>query len=109
MSQMNKVPIGESWDDSHPYDQRDAQTLYESFQLALKAVASAREEGHITDDELDLLLREMVAALIAAELDYMVFNSVIRAIPHYSRRFRHRRTRSARRLNPSHRFTALST
>ena len=109
MSQMNKVPIGKSRDDSHPYGQRDAQTLYESFQLALNAVASAREEGHITDEELDLLLREMVATLIATELDSMVFNSITRAIPHYSRNLRHRRTGAARRFNLSHRFATLST
>ena len=68
-------------------DSGEAQSLLTKFRLALDAAASAHQSGYITDEELDGLVREMVATLIAVKLDAIVSESIAPAIYPHSRGF----------------------
>ena len=70
-----------------PPDSGEAQSLLAKFRLALDAAVSARQSGYITDEELDRLVREMVATLVAVKLDAIVSERIAPAIYPHSRGF----------------------
>lgn len=84
------------------HDSAEAQSRLTKFRLALDAAVSAHQSGYITDEELDGLVREMVAMLIAAKLDAIVCESIAPAIYPHSRGLRRwhtpRRAVSARKM-----------
>lgn len=81
------------------HDSAEAQSLLTKFRLALDAAVSAHQSGYITDEELDGLIREMVAMLIAVKLDAIVSESIAPAIYPHSRGLR--RWHTPRRAVPA--------
>ena len=71
-------PATHSWDALLPHILEQPQTLADSFRVAVTALTEAHQQGAITDEELDIMLKEMVATLVTYQLDDAildVFNS----------------------------------
>ena len=49
-----------------------ARSLQDRFDDAIIAIASARREGHLSEAESNILLREAVSTMVAAEFDQLI-------------------------------------
>ncbi len=77
MSKVKNIPTSGYQDKRPLFSHKDVQVLYRRFHLALDSVATAHNEGHITSEEMDILVRDIVAGLIAFKLDAMVYTPLM--------------------------------
>ncbi len=68
------------WEDLIPILVDHPDSLQESFSKAVNAVVESRQQGHITDEEVNVLFRELVGVLVGALVSARVENVVMRAL-----------------------------
>lgn len=60
------------WSELLPILATPADSLEQSFLEAVTAIASARREGHLTDEEADILMRYTCAVMVEAKFNMIV-------------------------------------
>ncbi len=67
-----------SWEDLVSVASKQPASLAESFSMALAAITEARGQGHLTDQEADVLVREVVAVMVGVELNNVILSTFAR-------------------------------
>ena len=90
MTLAYKQPGQSSWQELSKILEERPSTLHDSFVKAVNAIALSREEGYISDDEADILLKWAACQYIAPSID-RVSASIMDWVPFASRRLYHER------------------
>ena len=69
-----------SWSEILPVLTGPPESLERSFLKAVSAIASARREGRITDEQADVLMKEVSAATMEAKFSMMIQPVISRSL-----------------------------